>query len=324
MADESQGQLTLEQELEALAPAKETPPAATPVVPAPNPEQATPGEPPVGETPPEVKPIEEQLKEIPDETPPETPKLTDTQQQILSTFETPEKAQEAKTHAGYFDQLNDALVSGDYATVDQMFAPEAHEGYLNHIYEKYVKSGEWVDRWIDEREGKAPVRPEIKQLQQQIAALQAERQREKQGQTSQQQQQRNTETNKAFTTHLESLFDKINFSAADRRYVAADITNRIAQDKAAMDAYQNRSFAQLNKIFKTSVMEYVQRDKAATEKTEKTIAAQEAKKPLPQGSAITPTGPITDEQIKSAPKDKRAAMYDQQMDQQLAALSRRK
>ncbi len=324
MAEESQGELTLDQQLEALAPAKEAPPAASAVVPPPAAEQATPGEPPVGEPADAVKPLEEQLKEIPDEPTPEPSKLTDTQQQILSTFETPEQAKQAQTEAGYFQELNSALVSGDYARVDQMFAPEAHEGYLNHIYEKYVKSGDWVDRWIAEKEGTAPVHSGIKQLQAQISALQAERQREKQGQTTHQQQQRNAETNKAFSNHLESLFDKISFSEKDRRWVAADITNRIAQDKTAMEAYSNRSFGQLNKIFKTAVTEYVQRDQQIAKKTEQTVAAQEQRKPLPQGSAITPTGPITDEQIKSAPKEKRAALYDRQMDEQLAQLARRK
>lgn len=319
MADEVQAELTLDQELEAL----KTPAAAVPPVPDSAPE--TPSVvPPSGEPAAEVNPLEEQLKAIPDETPVETPKLPEAQQKILDTFTTPEAAQQAQTEAGYFQELNSALVSGDYNRVDQMFAPEAHEGYLNHIYEKYVKSGDWVDRWIAEKEGTAPVHSGIKQLQAQISALQAERQREKQGQTSQQQSQRNAETNKAFSTHIESLFDKINFSAKDRRWVAADITNRIAQDKNAMEAYSNRSFGQLNRIFKTAVTEYVQRDKAIADKTEKTVAAQEAKKPLPQGSAITPTGPITDEQIKSAPKAQRAALYERQMDEQLAALARKK
>src|SRR4030095_9476045 len=223
MAEEAQGSLTLDQELEAL----KTPPAAD--TPSLSPETTPPVEPPVGETPaPEAKPLEEQLKEIPDETPPETPKLTDSQQQILSTFETPEAAKEAQTNASYYQELNTALVSGNYDLVDQMFAPEAHEGYLNHIYEKHIT--EWVDRWIAEKEGSAPIHTGLKAMQNRIAQLEAERQREKQGQSSQQQQQRQVETNKAFSSHLESLFDKINFSAADRRWVASDITARIAQD----------------------------------------------------------------------------------------------
>ncbi len=322
MADEAPAQLTLDQELEALAPAKETPPAAV-AIPAVSPDTDHPtGEPPAGES--EVKPLEEQLKEIPDETPPETPKLPEAQQKILDTFKTPEEAQEASRGNAIYKELDTALASGNYDLVDQLFAPEAHEGYLNHIYEKYVQSGEWVDRWIAEKEGTVPVHTGLKQMQNRIAQLEAERQREKQGQTTHQQQQRNAETNKAFSGHLESLFDKISFSEKDRRWVAADITNRIAQDKTAMEAYQNRNFGQLNKIFKTAVTEYVQRDQQIAKKTEQTVAAQESKKPLPQGSAITPTGPITDEQIKAAPKEKRAALYDRQMDEQLAQLARRK
>ncbi len=317
MAEETQGALTLDQELEAL----KAPAEAAPSVPESAPETPS-AVPPAGEPAAEVNPLEEQLKAIPDETPVETPKLPEAQQKILDTFTTPEQAQQAQTEAGYFQQLNAALVSGDYATVDQMFAPEAHEGYLNHIYEKHIT--EWVDRWIAEKEGTAPVHTGLKQMQNRIAQLEAERQKERQQGQTQQQQQRSAETNKAFTSYLDSLFDKINFSPADRKPVAALFTTAIAQDPNAMSAYQNRSFAQLNKIFKTTVTEYVQRDKAVTEKTEKTVAAQEQRKPLPQGSAITPTGPITDEQIKAAPKAQRAALYDRQMDEQLAALARKK
>ncbi len=299
---------TTEQQLETLF--KETPDETaievTPEAAAPTPEAAP---------TPQPTDIEAKLNEIPDA--PEVkedakPTLTADQQQILAAFPTPEVAKQVQTESGYFQTLNTALAQGDYETVEQMFAPDALEGFKEHFYKKYVASGELVDRWISEKEGNPQVSRAVTAQEQRIARLEAQLAERHQNETKQSQQQQQAQLQKSYNDHLTGVFDKFNFSAADRRYVAADVTAKVSADPTLMASYRSGNMVALNKAIKESIRDYSTKDQAAQVKREETVATQMTKKPLIAGQAAVQTGALPDD-INQVPKDQRDNWVTEQL-----------
>lgn len=276
------------------------------------PEAASPSELPAPETKeeaPAAEPsdIDKKLAEIPDA--PEVKEeakspLTDIQQQILAAFPNPETATQVVTESGYFQQLNTALQNNDFETVEQMFAPEALEGFKEHFYQKYAT--EIVDRWIAEKEGTAPVQKGMSALERKIAQLEqrlAERDNAAVKETQQAQRQRLTSE---YNTHLNSVFDRFNFSPADRRYVAADITDQVSRDPRLMSAYQSGNMAALNTVIKKAIHDYSVKDQQSAKQTQQTLQRQEQKKPLVQGQTASVIDSLPDN-VKDVPKGKEDA-----------------
>lgn len=244
--------------------------------------------------------IEAKLKEIPDapEVKEEKPALTAEQQEIFKAIPTPEAAKQAITEAGYFRDLSNAVVNGDFETVLGAFAEESRQGFEEYLYQKYVAQGDWIDRWIAEKDGTAPVVKGLSGLEQKIARLEARLAEKESTNTQEAQKAQATQLQGKYSAYLEGMFDRFSFSPADRRYVAADITTHISQNPQLMAAYRSGNFEQFNTVVKNAIREYSTKDQIKQKETAAVIQKQEQRKDLiqGQGATITPKGDQTLEQ----------------------------
>lgn len=269
--------------------------------------------------------INSQLDEIAKdgETPtPEAPKLSEEHQRILSAIPNLQSAQQLAQNSQYFEQLNSAIANRDFDTVETMFAADAFEDFREHIYKKYGES--FVDRWVAEKEGTAPIHKGMTSLERRIQQLESEKAAQHNQTTTQQQKAAQAKVSQDYVNHIGGLFDKISFSANDRRWVFADINNRVAADPHVRAAINSGNIRAVNKIFSEAVKEYSEKDQAQQIKKETTLAAQDQKKPLASpGAVAVQSDKITDETIASAPKEQRSALLERKMNQELAELFRK-
>ncbi len=314
---------TLEQQLEALsetpvAPGVTPTPAAT-AAPAVVPSTATGAvSPSLGEESPLTA-----LDKITEDTIPEvkTPALTPEQEQIFRAIPTAAEAQRVAGLADSYTNFTGAFERGDFPAVEQMFQawkPEVYSQFLDHIYNQKVASGEWVDRWIQEKEVPNPVRNLLTPLQREIAELKADRDNRKKGEMTAQQYNQQTKVAADYTRHIDGLFDQIKFSAADRRWVTADLNNRVMQDSRVRAALNSGNMPAVNGLFKQAVRDYVQRDQQVAAGQAATLAAQETKK------APLQTAPVTDQMLPDDIKQVPKGQEESWMDQALAKLKGRR
>lgn len=314
---------TMDSQLEALKesikPSAAATPPATPApatVTAPT-ETTEPAVPPTPATTPAVDPLDAKLATITDETvaEPKAPSLTEDQQQVLSIVPNVRALSQLNQQAQSYQQLDNVLANRDFAALEQMMAPEVLSDFKEYLYKKHVLSNEWVDRWVKDKEGNPAINTELTAQQRQIQALQArlDAQESQKHQQSQQATRQQIET--AYRGHIKGLFDRIEFSEADRRWVAADIDQRVGRDPRMLAAINGGNMAAINAVFKTAVKEYVQRDQSTQVAKDAALAAQGQHKPLVQGQQIVETGLLPDD-IKQVP----AGQEENWMDQQLARL----
>lgn len=314
---------TMDSQLEALKESIKPSAAATPpAVPAPAPvtaptETTEPAVPPAAPVTPAVDPLDAKLATITDETvaEPKAPSLTDDQQQVLSIVPNVRALSQLNQQAQSYQQLDNVLANRDFAALEQMMAPEVLSDFKEYLYKKHVASEEWIARWVKDKEGNPAINTELTQQQRQIQALQArlDAQESQKHQQSQQATRQQIET--AYRGHIKGLFDRIEFSEADRRWVAADIDQRVGRDPRLLAEINNKNMAAINAVFKTAVKEYVQRDQSTQVAKDAALAAQGQHKPLVQGQQIVETGLLPDD-IKQVP----AGQEENWMDQQLARL----
>ncbi len=305
---------SLDQLLEGLAEPKAapaaTPAAAATAVPAVVPSTAAGAvSPPLGEESPLTA-----LDAIKEDTIPEPPKatLTPEQEQIFRAIPDAATAQRVVGLADSYTNFTGAFERGDFPAVEQMFQawkPEVYSAFLDHIYNQKVASGEWVDRWIQEKEVPNPVRSLLTPLQKQVAELQAELKTRKTGEQSAQQYNQQMKVTADYIAHVNSLFDQIKFSATDRKWVTADLNNRVMADARVKAALNAGNMPAVNGLFKQAVRDYVQRDQQVAAGQAATLAAQEVKKVPLQ------TTPVTDQalpdDIKQVPKGQEENWMDQ-------------
>ncbi len=196
----------------------------------------------------------------------------------------------------------------------QAWKPEIYNQFLDHIYNPKVASGEWVDRWIQEKEVPNPVRSLLTPLQKQVAELQAELKTRKTGEQSAQQYNQQMKVAADYTAHVNGLFDQIKFSATDRKWVTADLNNRVMADPKVKAALNSGNMPAVNGLFKAAVRDYVQRDQQVAAGQQATLAAQEKKK------APLQTAPVTDQLLPDDIRQVPKGQEDSWMDQALAKL----
>lgn len=268
--------------------------------------------------------IEEKLKAIEDA---DTPAPVDAtapnadHQKVLTLFPTPAIAEQAQTVINNYSNLIDTLNSGDFGKVEQMFNawnPTFLDNFMEHVYSQKVASGEWVERWIKDKEGNPVVNNQLTALQKQIQGLEARLKGEDQQRLTAQNQRALNEAKEGYNAHITRLFDEIKLPASDRKWVANEITARINADPTTLQAILNGNAKMANKHFKAAVQEYVQRDKEVSQIKADTTAAQDKHK-QPLQSAQQPVGAITDEAIKALPKAARGDAMDAKLEQDLGA-----
>lgn len=338
MADETaNSEQTMEQELEALfnptsaAPAAEPGKGATPE-PGKGKEGAAslpPSEKKEGDPEPEAKteeddPLLKALDEIEDGEPKDgekkpdegKPALSDEQQQILRVIPDAQTAAGLYNVATNYSNFTGALEAGDYDGVLgmlQAWNPSTVDGLLEHIYTKYAATGEWVDRFIAEQEGKGTEHKGMKNLEKQVAELRSKLEQKQVVNTEAQQQDRVQKAFVAYNDHIHSLFEKVNFNKADRKWVVADLNARVAADPKILTAIKSGDVTAVNKIFKAACKEYLTRDKQVAEETGEKVQVQSQKKLPIGGAAVTETAGQLPDDVRQVPKGQEDSWLDQQL-----------
>lgn len=303
-------ELTLDQQLEtyfgttenaattAAAPAGEgnTPPAVQPVEAAsPQPAPETPVEDPLLKA---LEGIEEEAAPKPEELKPQVPEVL----QLIPDVETAKHLRQiAENHANF----GNAFLNGRYDDVEAMFTnwnKQAFDGFLEHVYRKKVASDEWVDRYIKEKEN--PANKDIETLRREIADLKSQGTQRQQTEAQEQARARDNATYKAFTDHVEGLFDGIKFNKADRKYVVPIINEAVGKDPKLVAALKSGNTKAVNSVFKAAVREYVTRDKAQAAETQGKIDAQTQHKPPLGGGAGQEQSTIPDDLNQVKPEER--------------------
>jgi len=301
---------TLEQQLEALKPTGA--------------ETTTLGTEPTVETKPAEPTIEAQLAEIKDEPVDEKPNaLTPAQQQTLALVPDVQTAQQLSSLANGYQNFTNTFASGDFDGVQKMFEswnPQAFEGFLEHIYNQKVMNGDWVERFIADKEGNPTVNRGMQQLQTKIQQLENKLANREQNENQGWQQQQANATAQNYLTHLNGLFDQIKFSQADRRWVTADIHNLVGANTQVKQAIRSGNLAAVNGIFKKAVLEYTKKDQAAAATTAAELDAQGKKIAPLSANPLTEAAGALPSDIRQVPKGRE----DEWLDQQLAGLAKGK
>ena len=318
-APEAAAEPSLDQLLESLAEPKAAP-AATPAVaaiaPSAVPSTAVGASPQLGG---ETDPLAA-LEAITEDTvpaEPAKPTLSADQERIMQLIPNAAAAERVAGLADSYTNFTGAFERGDFPAVEQMFQqwkPEVYSQFLDHIYNQKVASGEWVDRWIQEKEVPNPVRSLLSPLQKQVADLTAQLKGRAQQEQSAQQYNAQTKVAADYVKHVDGLFDQIKFSAADRRWVTADLNNRIMNDAGVKARLNAGQMPAVNGLFKQAVRDYVQRDQQVTTAQAATLAAQATK------VAPLQTAPVTEQLLSDDIKQVPKGQSENWMDQQLAKL----
>lgn len=321
MAEET-ATLTMEQELDALLN------PAAPKAPEPDkgatPEAGT--EPPPsasGEGAPPEDPLLKALDEIKEDEPAkEEPKsaLTSEQQQVLTAIPDAKTAEYLLNVHNAQVNFQNTLESGDFAKTEAMFkdfSPSAYDKLLEGVYEKYVASGEWVDRFIAEKEGRGQEHSALKSVQKELNDLKNQLNEKKTVSSADAAKEADRKAFAGYGEYITKLFDQINFNPADREYVTAKLNATLATDPALIAEIRKGNYSAVNKTFKATLKGYITRDKQVKGVEADKVKAQEQKKAPVGGGAAAIEDPLP-EDIRQVPKGKEDSWAKQQLDRLFA------
>lgn len=300
---------------------------------------ATPSEPtsPAPEAPseeaeqPQEPSAEDELKKIAEETPaePETqkPALSEEQQKILAMIPNTQIAEQVQTLATGYHNFTSAFAKGEFDNVTEMLQswnPQAWDLFEEHLYQKKVASGEWIDRWIQDKDGNATVNSGMKALHTEIANLKSTLAQQQQRESQQRDEAHRAEIGRQYNAHVSALFDRIKTPEEDRPRIKRLLDVTVGTNKSVLARINAGDMKAVNKIFAEEVTAYNKRDQQITEKNEKTFAVQDKKKPLVSAATVTRATEITDEMIQQAPPEQRDELLDRQMKDRLANFMKKK
>lgn len=310
---------TLEAELEAfLGTTKSAAPAAAVVEDGTKPKpdaKAPPVASPEGSNKPaEADPLLAALEAIEEESvPDETPAgdksgITADQKAVLDAIPSIEVATKIYEVAQNYSNFTDALAKGRFTDVESMLEqwnPEVLDNWYEHIYQKKIASGEWLDRYLDETAGKGKSKDLVK-LEREVKTLKQSLDTKNETETKTTAEQSRQQNLTKFQTHVEGLFDQLNFSKPDRRWIIADLKIQIAGNPKVLAAIQAGNPKAVNPLFKAAIREYATRDKEIADTKGEKIGAQEKKKPLLGGAGGGAEDAIPDDihQVKKGDEDK--------------------
>ncbi len=227
--------------------------------------------------------------------------------------------QTAENHKNF----SNAFEQGRFEDVEAMFKawnPAAYDTFLENLYVKHVASGEWVDRFVAENDPKGPgpqTNKALRTLEKRLSEVQKQLADKESGQQKETAESAQKKAFVAYSSHVSGLLDQIKFSEADRPWVVSTLNSRVAADQTLMKAIRAGDVNAVNKLFKTTVREYVTRDKALSDSKAAKVELQD-KKVLPVGGAAATNDGALPDDIKQVPK----GQEDTWLDQQLGKLSR--
>jgi hypothetical protein len=263
-------------------------------------------------------PFEKALEDIKEEEPPKeevAPKLSDDQSAVIKAIPTAEMASNLFEIANNYQNFTSAFESGNFKAVDKMLQdwnPDAYETFLENIYQKHMVSGDWAERFIAEAEGRGQDRKGQKSLEAKISKLEARIAAKESGSAAERQHAANMTIANNYENYVNGLFDQLNFNKGDRKYVFAELNQRVGADPSIMQAVRGGRMSAINGIFKAVAREYVNRDKEVSTEKDVKIAIQDKKKAPIGGSGNLESGQLPDD-VKQVPKGQEDTWMMQQL-----------
>ena len=315
MADES-AESVMDAELATLLGAESKPAASAAAVTAPKgaagetpPAVASPaaGETPAGEEDPLLKALDE-IEEEPEVKPEEKPALSTDQQAVLEAIPDIKTATNLYNVVQNYHTFTGALESGKFNDVESMLTewnPKVLEAWVEHVYEKNKVA--FVDRFIAENDpARGPENKALTALQKEFNQLKTQLEDKKKVSVQEEAQTRVQQSFQAYNVFVNDLFDKINFNKADRRWVTADLNNRVAADPKVLAAVKSGDTKKVIPLFKAACKEYATRDKEVVTGAAEKVTQQEKKKAPLGGGAAEAANEIPDDikQVKKGDEDK--------------------
>ncbi len=263
------------------------------------------------EPPKEENPVLAALEAIEEEpVKPEVPAtgVSEDQKAVLEVIPTVEAAQGILQVAQSYNNFAGALEQGRFDDVESMLAqwnPAVLENWLEHFYKKHVASGEWVDRYIQENDPEAPKDSKaLRDLQKRFQALESSLEEKKTVNAKAQEQDAVTANFRKYNTQVHEMFEKIGMNAADRKWITADLNQRIAADPKLMASVQKGELKGITPVFKAACREYLTRDKEVATGVAAKVAVQEQKKAPLGGPAGVGVDEIPEDIEKVKPEDR--------------------
>jgi len=180
------------------------------------------------------------------------------------------------------------------------------------VYQKFVANGEWVERFVMEKEAEqngtiyqhknqSRLEREVQELKKQVA------QRE-QNERSSQAQEAERRVFQNYTTEVDRLFTKVGITdPADQKYIRAAINADVVNDKKVVAEIRKGNMRGLTEVFKKNANEYLKRDQTFNQNTNAKLEAQNKKKTPVSGGAgnVTSDNRLPDDvkQVKKGEED---------------------
>src|SRR5262245_3025995 len=174
--------------------------------------------------------------------------------------------EQPQTDPKVFGQLSDvarsygaftnAFATGDFQAVEEMFNdwnPEAFNAFLDHMYQQKMESGEWIDRWINDRQGGGRGDSRVQGLQRQIQHLQSQIQDRRTQDIGAAQDQ----IVHGYVSQIDSLSKQVGLKEADRDKAHTEINAMVANNPQLRAAINSGNFKAVNRVFKDVVRKIV-------------------------------------------------------------------
>ncbi len=236
------------------------------------------------------------------------PNLSSDQQAVLEAIPDIETATNLYSVVRNYNTFTTALAEGKFEDVESMLGdwnPDVIEKWTEYIYKKHGES--FVDRFINENDPNAPKEnKDIVALRKTVTALQEAISEKKKTNVQQTEAEKQQSSFQAYNKTVDAWFDKIEFSKNDRRWVTADLNQRIAADPKVLAAIKGGDPKAAKALFKTACKDYINRDKEVSEDTTKKITVQSKKKLPMGGGASEVVGEVPDDirAVKKGEEDK--------------------
>jgi len=290
-----------------------------PAKPAAEPPKDAPGDKPAEDAPKE-KTIDDLLGEIEEPKPADKPaevQLSPDQKQILDTFQNPQEAAQALSLANSYMNFTGTMAKGDFASTEKMLEswnPEVAEGLKEYYYDKYVRNGDFVDRWIAEKEGRGEENKDVRALKGEVNKLKTQLESRKAEETNQQQTAQFQQTVQGFVAHVDSLLAKVGADDTDKQIIWSMVNAKVSADQNLKSKIHSRDYKAVNTVFKEAAKTYFTKNKVAVTTREVKQDAQAQHKPVVQAGTMQELSEqALPADIRQVPKGKEDAWLDQEL-----------
>ncbi len=236
-------------------------------------------------------------------------------------FPDAQHATQALNIANGYIAFTNTIANGDFQNTEAMLEkwnPEATTGLREYFFEKYVRNGDWVDRWVAEKEGRGEENKDVRTLKTQVNKLEKQLETKKTEEASQAQNAQFQQTVQGFVGHVEALFKQIGADDTDKQIMWPLINAQVGANEQVRQAMNRRDYKNVNSIFKSVSKTYFGKTKTVADSKAAKQTAQEQHKPPVQAGAMQELSGQLPSDVKEVPKGK----LDDWVDQELGKLAK--